>query len=154
MAQTRAIAPVVGVVVLVLVTVVLALSVSLALTTPDLDERPTATLSLAVDGETDRVALTHEGGDRLDVSELNLTIEVDGTRLDEQPPVPFFAADGFEGGPTGPFNTNSTDDWRAGETAGVRIAETNDPLPSGGSRVTVLVSVEGSVIAEAETTVR
>jgi flagellin-like protein len=152
--DTRAVTPVVGVILLVGVTVVLALSVGAALTNPELDETPSASLSLAVDSEDKRVALTHESGDTLDVSTLNLTIEIDGTRLDEQPPVPFFAADGFRAGPTGPFNSNSPDEWQAGETAGVRLAGTNAPLLSRGSEVTVLVTVEGAVVHEETTTAR
>lgn len=144
----RAVSPVVGAVLLVAVTVVLALSVGAALTVPDLEAAPTVSLSVTADAEADRIALTHEGGDSLDVTDLSLTIEVDGTPLDEQPPVPFFAADGFEGGPTGPFNTESSNDWRAGETAGLRLADTNAPLPSSGSSVTVVVAVDEAVIHE------
>jgi flagellin-like protein len=150
----RAVTPVVGVILLVLVTVVLALSVGAVLTTPDLGETPTARLSLTVDSADQRIALTHEGGDTLDIATLNLTVEVDGTPLADQPPVPFFAADGFEGGPTGPFNSQSPDEWRAGETAAVRLAGTNAPLLSSGSAVTVVVAVDGAVVYEETVTAR
>jgi flagellin-like protein len=144
--DTRGVTPVVGVILLVGVTVVLALSVGAVLTTPDLRETPSASLSLAVDSADDRIALTHEGGDTLDVSALNVTIEIDGTALAEQPPVPFFAANGFESGPTGPFNSRSPDEWQAGETAGVRLADTNAPTLVDGSEVSVLVTADGAVV--------
>lgn len=146
--DTRGVTPVVGVILLVGVTVVLALSVGAVLTTPDLRETPSASLSLVVDSADDRIALTHEGGDTLDVSALDLTVEIDGTELDHQPPVPFFAADGFRAGPTGPFNSKSPDRWRAGERAGVRLADTNNPSLTGDSEVTVSLAVDGAVICE------
>ena len=152
--DARAVTPVVGVVLLVGVTVVVALSVGLALTTPELDETPTASLSLTAESGDERIALTHKGGESLDVSALNLTVEIDGTPLAEQPPVPFFAADGFDSGPTGPFNIKSPDEWRAGETAAVRLASTNAPPLSRGSEVTVVVSVEGAVIHRETVTAR
>jgi FlaG/FlaF family flagellin (archaellin) len=149
-----AVTPVVGVILLVAVTVVVALSVGFVLTTPDLEETPTASLSLTAESDDNRVALTHEGGDTLDVSALNLTVEVDGRPLAEQPPVPFFAADGFRAGPTGPFNSRSPDGWQAGERAGVRLAGTNAPVLTAGSTVTVIVAVEGAVIHRETVTAR
>lgn len=150
----RGLAPVVGVVLLVGVTVVLALSVGAALHSPELDETPAASLSLSATAEENRIALAHRGGDTLDVRRLNLTVRIDEVRLTEQPPVPFFAADGFKGGPTGPFNSRSPDEWRAGDTAGVRLASTNTPLLSRGSEVTVLVTVDGAVVHEETVTAR
>lgn len=147
-AGTRGVSPVLGTILLVGVTVVLALSVGAVLTSQDLDETPSASLSLSVENESERIALTHEGGDALDVSALDLTVEIDGTELDHQPPVPFFAADGFRAGPTGPFNSKSPDRWRAGERAGVRLADTNNPSLTGDSEVTVSLAVDGAVICE------
>lgn len=151
-ADARGVSPVLGTILLVGVTVVLALSVGAVLTTQDLDETPSASLSLSVDSGTERIALTHEGGETLDVSRLNLTVEIDGTRLDHQPPVPFFAAEGFRAGPTGPFNSESPDWWRAGERAGIRLASTNEPALTEGSEVTVRLSVDHGVIYEETTT--
>ena len=152
--DARAVTPVVGVVLLVGMTVVIALSVGLMLTTPDLEETPTASLTLTAESNDNRIVLTHESGDTLDVSALNLTVEVDGTPLAEQPPVPFFAADGFDSGPTGPFNSRSPDEWRAGEQAGVRLAGTNAPALTAGSTVTVVVTVEKAVIHRETVTAR
>jgi flagellin-like protein len=146
--DSRGVTPVVGGIVLVAVTVVLALSVGAALTTPGTTETPSALLSLTVDGAKGEITLTHRGGDTLDVSELDVRIEVDGTALAEQPPVPFVGADGFDGTPTGPFNAESPDEWRAGERAGFRVADTNAPLLSAGSGVTVVVATDGGVIQE------
>jgi len=152
--DNRGVTPVVGVVVLVGVTVVLAVSVGAALTVPETTETPSASLSLTVDSEDGSIVLTHRGGDTLDVSELDVRIEVDGTALAEQPPVPFVGADGFDGTPTGPFNAESPDRWRAGGRAGVRLAGTNAPLLSAGSEVTVVVATDSSVIQEVTTTAR
>jgi hypothetical protein len=60
--------------------------------------------------------------------------------------VPFFAARGFRGGPTGPFNSRSPDEWSAGERAGFRIASTNDPRVTQGSRVEVSVVADGVLV--------
>lgn len=150
--RTRAVSPVVGTILLVGVTLVLALSVGATLTIQTPDTTPSAALSLAVESENDRIALTHEGGETLDVSALNLTVSVDGTELDHQPPVPFFAADGFQAGPTGPFNSRSSNRWRAGERAGLRLASTNDPPLTDGSEVTVRLATGGAVIYEQTTT--
>lgn len=146
--DTRGVTPVVGVVLLVGVTVVLALSVWAALTIPSLGEAPSASLSVSVESEDRRVALAHQGGDTLNVSALTLTIEINGRKLADQPPVPFFAADGFDSGPTGPFNSKSPNTWQAGETAAVRLAGTNAPLLVPDSRVTVVVVVGGAVVHE------
>lgn len=86
---------------------------------------PTATFDLAADG--DRVSIDHTGGDAVDVQALRIEVAVDGEPLTHQPPVPFFAARGFHGGPGGPFNPETGSDWEVGETATFRIAGTNDP---------------------------
>ena len=150
----RGVTPVVGVVVLVAVTVVLAVSVGAALTTPETADTPSAALSLTVDSAEGAVTLTHRGGDTLDVSELDVRIEVDGTALAEQPPVPFVGADGFDDTPTGPFNAESPNNWRAGERAGVRLASTNTPPLSADSKVTVIVATESGIIQEITATAR
>lgn len=150
--MTRAASSVVGVVVLVGVTVLVAASVGTVATVDPGGTVPLAHLTLSADAGSDRVALTHEGGETLDVAALSVTVSVDGTDLAHQPPVPFFAATGFESGPTGPFNVASDDDWSAGETAGFRLASTNDPQLSEGARVEVVVATGRGVIARLETT--
>jgi len=148
----RALSSVVGVVLLVAVTVLVATTLGTVTTLDPGASVPAASLSLSADADADRIELTHEGGETLDVSELSVTVTVDGEDLDRQPPVPFFAAAGFESGPTGPFNVASDDDWSAGETAGFRVASTNDPQLSPGSRVVVTVATERGVVASLETT--
>lgn len=152
--QSRGLSPVVAVVLLVFLTAVLSVSVGLAVTTTPSESPPNVRLSLAVDAQDQAIALTHEGGDVLSVGELSIRVEVDGTPLDEQPPVPFFAAHGFASGPEGPFNTESDDSWRAGETAAFALASTNDPTISEGSTVQVTVTAGGSVIFEEEMVAR
>jgi len=150
----RGVSPVVGVALLAFLTVLLALSVGTALPSLSHEPPPTAQLTLSANASADRVALTHHAGDPLDVSELRVTVAVDGTELAHQPPVPFFAARGFRSGPTGPFNTASPDDWRAGQTAGFRIASTNHPTIDPGSTVAVTVATERTVLLETTTEAR
>jgi hypothetical protein len=97
-------------------------------------------LSLRIDGDT--VALTHEAGPTLRFGTLRLVVAVDGRPLRHQPPVPFFAARGFRGGPTGPFNVASDGNWSAGETGSFRLASTNGPRIASGSVVAVDVYVD------------
>ena len=80
------------------------------------------------------------------MSELSVTVEIDGTELQKQPPVPFFSAHGFESGPTGPLNSKSDDQWYAGETASFVVAETNTPTISSGSAVRVTIVSHETVI--------
>ncbi|GGL49128.1 type IV pilin [Halocalculus aciditolerans] len=96
-----------------------------------------------------RVALTLTAGGPLDARRLGVRIGVDGRPLADQPPVPFFAASGFKGGPTGPFNRNADPRWSVGETASVRVARTNAPFPERGDTVTVELFVEKQRIAVA-----
>jgi FlaG/FlaF family flagellin (archaellin) len=144
----RGVSPAVGVAVLVFLTVVLSVTVVAGLPSLSADPQPAARFTLSADHSTDRITLTHRQGSSFDVTELNLTVRVDGTPLSHQPPVPFFAADGFEGGPTGPFNTASPNDWRAGETAGFRIATTNEPQLSPGSTVSVTMATDSAIVYE------
>lgn len=149
----RALSPVLGAVLLLVVTATLAGVVgSVALGIPLPSDSPSTAVELGVDPDSDRVTLVHRGGDALDVNDLAVRIEVDGEPLDAQPPVPFFSADGFRPGPTGPFNSATDSKWTAGERASVRLAETNDPQISAGSTVTVRLSVDGAVVAEVEET--
>ncbi|MFB6242981.1 MAG: hypothetical protein ABEH80_02685, partial [Halobaculum sp.] len=97
------------------------------------------------------VRLSHRGGGRLDVRAVRLVVTVAGDPLRHQPPVPFFAADGFRGGPTGPFNTGSDRWWAVGETASFRVASTNHPVPSPGDRVRVRLYREDLLVATAAT---
>lgn len=145
----RAVTPVVGVALLVVLTVGVASAVgaaTLGVQPPDQPAR--VSLSLDVDAATDRIALVHGGGTSLDAGELRLRITVAGEPLAHQPPVPFFAARGFESGPEGPFNAASDDAWTAGETASVRLATTNAPRPEPGETVRVQVFVDGEAVAD------
>ena len=152
-ASSRGVTPVVGVVVLLAVTVALGGVVGAALfdaaSTPT--DAPTAALSLSA--TENRVTLSHRGGDVLDVRTLELRVAVDGTPLDEQPPVPFFAAAGFEPGPTGPFNAATDGEWSAGETGSFAVAGTNRPRVAPGSRLSVTVYAAEVPVARLSTTV-
>ena len=89
----------------------------------------------------------------MDIGSASVRVAVDGEPLTHQPPVPFFAARGFHGGPTGPFNVAADPSWTVGETASLRVAATNSPELRVGTTLTVRVLVDGQVVAVAETTV-
>jgi flagellin-like protein len=150
----RATSPVVGTVLLIALTVIAAASVGVAVTASTADPPPSAAIETTADPETNEITVTHRGGDTIDVSELSVHITIDGQPLAEQPPVPFFAALGFVSGPGGPFNAASPDEFRAGQTATIQLATTNDPLLSPGSTVTVEFRTDDTVIARATTTAR
>ena len=150
-AAERAASSVVAVALLVALTVLGAAAVLAAV--PETPTTvPTADLALSADAGADRVALTHRGGDALDVEALAVEVRVDGEPLAHQPPVPFFAATGFESGPRGPFNSAADPTWTAGETAAVRLASTNHPTLEAGDSVSVTVRTRSGVVAELETT--
>jgi FlaG/FlaF family flagellin (archaellin) len=148
----RATSPVVGVALLVLVTAMLAAAVgTAALGTVPAEPPPQTGLSLSVEG--DRLRVVHRAGDTLDVRDLEVRLAVNGTPLSHQPPVPFFAATGFEPGPTGPFNSASDPEWEVGEVATLTVAGTNRPDIEPGATVRVTVVSGGYLIAETEVTV-
>lgn len=150
--MTRAVSPVVGVATLVGLTVLLSATL-LGTTAVELDDpAPTATLSVSVDGGSDRIELVHRGGDELDVSEMDVHVAVDGEALRYQPPVPFFAARGFESGPAGAFNSASSDVLHTGERTSVAVASTNEPEIWSGATVTVRVTVGDAVVYDEEAT--
>ena len=112
------------------------------------DSGPSATFAVAANADCQQISLTHEGGESVRVSALEITVLVDGVELSHQPSVPFFAAEGFLSGPTGPLNEQSPDVWRAGETATFRLAETNAPAMTEASTVTVVVRHGDAVVHE------
>lgn len=148
----RGSAPAVGVVLLTLVTVVLAGTVAAVGVPVTPDPSPAVALSVGVDG--DAVTLRHRGGATLDARDLRVVVAVNGTRLRHQPPVPFFAATGFRGGPTGPFNAAADPEWTAGESASLRVASTNDPPLGPGARVRVAVYAGGRRVASLDAVAR
>lgn len=148
----RGVSPVVGVVLLVAVTIILSATLVAGVPGEPADPPPRASLALSADASTDTVELVHEGGDPVDVTALEVTVTVDGEELRHQPPVPFFAAFGFESGPTGPFNLASDGTFRAGETASFTVASTNDPPLDAGSSVTVRLTTRESVVFEGTAT--
>ncbi|WP_299269093.1 type IV pilin [Halorientalis sp.] len=152
--SARALSSVIGVVLLVAVTVLTAAAVGVTvLDAAPADGSPTrAALELRAEASTDRLTLRHRGGDTVPVSDLRLRVRIDGRQLAHQPRVPFFAATGFDSGPTGPFNTAADGRWQAGERASVQLANTNDPPLEPGSRVSVDVYLDGKKLAALEAT--
>jgi FlaG/FlaF family flagellin (archaellin) len=153
-ATDRAVSPAVGVVLVVALTVVLASGVAVAFAVGVAPEEPapSARIALDVDAASDELVLEHRGGDALHVGELRVVVTVDGTRLRHQPPVPFFAATGFEPGPTGPFNRGYDDAWTAGTTASVALAGTNVPTIAPGDRVVVAIYADDALVARTSAT--
>ena len=149
----RAAAPVVGVVLLVAVTVASAAGLGVLLAVDPPAAAPTASFDCVAtsDGE---IRVTHRGGEAVDPSTLRVRVRVDGRPLAEQPPVPFFAARGFESGPTGPFNSAHTGSWTADETASLRVASTNRPTLEAGATVELRLYAGDRPIVTLETTVQ
>lgn len=153
----RATTPVVGVVLLVAVVALGAAAMAAGLSGADVLSQTTGdhsqvALTAKANASADRVTLVHRGGDVLDVGELRLHVTVDGQPLAHQPPVPFFAAEGFESGPTGPFNVGGNTRWTAGEAASFAIAGTNAPRLESGARVAVRVYTDGVNVATVRAT--
>lgn len=150
--SSRALSPVAGTVLLLVVTLILAGTLgTAALESAALREPTHAAISVTADAETDRLTFVHRAGDPLSVEDLVVRVEVDGTALAHQPPVPFFSATGFHPGPTGPFNSATNATWGPGGTASLELAGTNDPLLDSGDRVVVRLSLDGHLVAEVTT---
>lgn len=147
----RGVSSVVAIVVLIAVTVVAGAAVGAVVSTDTAERVPAVRLSLSADSSADRIALAHEGGETLSVENLKLSVRVAGDPLVHQPPVPFFAATGFESGPTGPFNSAADSNWTAGERAAVRLATTNTPTIDPGDRISVVVRTTAGTVARLET---
>lgn len=152
----RATASLLGAVLLVGVTMVLAAALAVVATGfAPMDPGERVLIEAAADSTTGRVTLEHAGGPPLDVDGLSVRVAVDGEPLTHQPPVPFYAAAGFNGFPTGPFNPAADQRWSAGETATFRVAKTtNAPPLKTGSELTVTLSREGQLVARTTVTVR
>ncbi|GAA0268135.1 type IV pilin [Halobacterium noricense] len=149
--MARGYAPV-AVVLLLAVTVVAAAAVATAV--PALPGDPPPQRAVDADATSDgRVTVTLLSGEPLDTRSATVRVAVDGEPLAHQPPVPYFAARGFRGGPAGPFNVAADSSWTVGETASLQVAGTNSPDLRVGATLTVRVLVGGHVVAVAETTV-
>ena len=148
--MSRASTTPVAVVLFVAITVLAAASVAVAL--PALPSEPEPHRAVSAEAtESGRVTLLLRSGPSVDVRNLDIRVTVDGQELRHQPPVPFFAARGFRGGPTGPFNVAADATWSVGETAGFRIASTNQPALRPGDTAKISLLVHGQVVAVAET---
>ncbi len=151
--SNRALSPVVATVLLVVVTLVLAGTIgTVALQSTSLREPKQVAIDVSANATTDRLTFVHQAGDSLTVESLSIRIQVNGTPLDHQPPVPFFSAEGFQSGPTGPFNSATNETWSVGETASIELAGTNAPLVEPGDSVVVRIATNGIPIAEVRAT--
>jgi len=149
---SRGLSPVVGTVLLVVVTVVLAgIGGAVAFGSDTTESTPRVHFTVSAEADADRITITHDGGDTVSTEELTFRIEIDGQPLAQQPPIPFFAADGFASGPTGPFNPAADPMWTAGESASVSLASTNAPLLDPGATVSVTISTDQGTVAQLET---
>lgn len=151
--MSRASIPTIGVLVLTLITVVLAAAVGVTAieTKPPTAQTPTSVSATATsDG---RITLVLTAGPALDVDNLAFRITIDGVPLEHQPPIPFFAAQGFQAGPTGPFNSAAVQSWTLGEPASFQLAGTNSPSLYPGASVKIRIHRDNLTIAMIETTV-
>ncbi|MFC6731026.1 type IV pilin [Haladaptatus sp. GCM10025893] len=150
----RGTSPVLGVVLLTLLTVVGAGFVgATVLQSSPASPAPQAVIDVTVNPDTGQFTFVLRDGDSLSVAALSIQISINDEPLAQQPPVPFFAATGFESGPTGPFNVASDDEWSAGEEATVAFAATNRPAVAPGDTVTVRIISENRTVAVAEVVV-
>lgn len=147
----RAVSPVVAIVLLVGITVVGAAGVASVATGLDGRVDATAAPTLAVSADADGQAITviHRGGAALDLENHTMRIRVDGEALAHQPPVPYFAAEGFQGTPTGAFNSGGDAVLSPGDEATLRLASTNAPHVAAGDRVRVRFLSDGRRVAQA-----
>lgn len=151
----RALSPAVATTLLLVVTLVVAGSIGvIAMHSVSLREPKQVTIGVSANAATDEMTFTNRAGEALDVESLDIEIRVNGEPLANQPPVPFFSADGFRAGPTGPFNSASDPTWHVGERASVTLAETNAPLLEPGDEVVVRIVDDETLVAEVETTAR
>jgi FlaG/FlaF family flagellin (archaellin) len=147
----RASTSVVAVVLLLAVTALGAAALGQAVSVSVADPPPRATFALAADAGADTVTIRHVAGAAIPVERLRVRLAVGGEALAHQPPVPYFAAPGFAGTPTGPANVGHDGPWAAGEAATLALASTNEPLPDRGDVVTARLSTPRGVIARLET---
>lgn len=150
----RALSPVIGTVLVLVVTLLVAGAAGASLLDmASLEEPPEpVSLSASAESETNTITLVHEAGPPLDVRDLDIKIVIDGRPLFHQPPIPFVGARGFAGAPSGPFNAAADPAWTAGESASVRLADTNRPLLDDGESVSVVVFEGDHKLLEVETT--
>lgn len=150
--MSRALSPVIGVVTLVSLTVLLSTTLLWTVSIDVAEPAPRPSLSLSADAATETVRLSHRHGDELDMTSVDVSVEIGGKALQYQPPVPFFAATGFESGPEGAFNVAGSTTLRAGETASFALATTNSPGIAVGDTVSVQLRVDGTLVYEGEVT--
>lgn len=149
----RSIAPIAGVLALLVLTVALGAVVAIGVTSFDPGSGPSSTVvAVSAESTTNEIVLEHRYGETLDVTDLEIVVSIAGEPLETQPPVPFFQADGFRGGPTGPFNRRADSRWQVGESANFEIASTNEPTMDPGDAVVVTILEDGERVARAETT--
>lgn len=142
-----------GLLALLALTVTLGAVVAVGVTSFEAGGGPaSAVVSVSAESTTNEIVLEHRYGDTLSVTDLELVVSIAGEPLETQPPVPFFQADGFGGGPTGPFNERADPRWQVGESASFEIATTNEPTIDPGDAVVVTILESGEPIARAETT--
>ncbi|MFB6112940.1 MAG: type IV pilin [Halodesulfurarchaeum sp.] len=152
--MTRAVSPVIGTTLLVLITLLLAATVTATVGVGAIpDVRPEYVSIDARASPDGTVTLTHESGTAIDVREITVRVSVNGKRLEQQPPVPFFSSTGFEPGPTGPFNSAADPQWSVGERVSFTIRETNAPGVEPGDEITVTMYEGRTTLAVARTTV-
>ena len=102
---------------------------------------PPIAVAFAVDGPV--LHLRHLAGTPLALDDATVTITIDDEPLRHQPPLPFFAARGFQSAPTGAFNSGSDGTLSVGDDASMQIAQTNHPWPERGSSVRLTVRSRG-----------
>ena len=134
---------------MIAVTVTLATAVGAVVLAGSAESAPSSpvVLTATANATADRLTIVHESGPAIDVRTLRVRVAVDGTPLVHQPPVPFFSSEGFQPGPTGPFNSGANPQWTAGEATSLRLGGSNAPSFDPGSTITVRVYRDGRLLA-------
>lgn len=149
----RALSPAIGTILLIAITVALA-GVVLLLTyggTPAQGPPPRASFDLSASASDRTVVIEHGGGDPVDVSALEVIIQIDGEPIPHQPPVPFESEAGFRAH-WGPFHEWADQEWTPGTEAGLELSAANGAALEPGVPVSVDLVVEESTVARLETT--
>jgi archaellum component FlaF (FlaF/FlaG flagellin family) len=117
------------------------------------DPEPLTIIEVRTDASTNTITLVNKGPRDIDVRELTITIEIDGTPLEYPLTIPYFSQRGFHPGPTGAFNSATDPYWLPGERVSFRIASTNTPTLTPGDSLTITLKINNSPIAQRQATI-
>lgn len=147
--SSRAIAPVLGVVLLVALSAVCAGVIVIVVSdVVDMREVPRVTFEGTLNASSNEITLTHTGGDDVSVEPLEMRITVDDEPLRYQPDIPFASQTGFSTGPSGPLHAWATGTWSPSTSSSLSLSDSNEPLPDHDSTVVVSITYDNQPLAD------